>query len=241
MTFTFELDPGPAPALTAQSECAPWLDGDGRICARLFRGPSTDWIDWLDAGVFRIASDSSHVQVWPRSAHRDQDLVDLFHLRIQPLVLQSRGYQALHASAVAIRGAAAALAGVSGSGKSTLARALASRGHLHLADDAVVMRMGSKVDVCAASDKIGLAAVVLLTQDRERGPAPELRRITGPTACTSLLAHAHVFDEADRKRVVTDYARLADEVPIYRLAFRPVMSELPELIRAVEGLAEVSG
>jgi hypothetical protein len=51
------------------------------------------------------------------------------------------------------------------------------------------------------------------------------------------MAHAHVFDPADHERLVTDYARLVDVVPVFRLTYRPNMTELPSLGALVRGLA----
>jgi hypothetical protein len=64
---------------------------------------------------------------------------DGYHRFVLPLVLQARGLEVLHASAVRIPAGVVALCGASETGKSTLARALAARGHALWADDAVVL------------------------------------------------------------------------------------------------------
>ena len=56
---------------------------------------------------------------------------------VLPLVVQARGTQVLHASAVAGGNGIVALCGASGAGKSTLAGALMQRGHQLVADDAL--------------------------------------------------------------------------------------------------------
>jgi hypothetical protein len=58
------------------------------------------------------------------------------------LVLRLRGVPALHASAVAVGGAALAVAGPAGAGKSTTAAALAARGHPVVADDVLALPDG---------------------------------------------------------------------------------------------------
>ena len=58
-----------------------------------------------------------------------------------PLVLQARGTQVLHASAIVGKTGIVVLCGVSGAGKSTLAAALMQRGHTLAADDAVPFRV----------------------------------------------------------------------------------------------------
>lgn len=60
------------------------------------------------------------------------------------VVLRLRGIPSLHASAVAVDGAAVALVGAAGTGKSTTAAALAARGHALLADDVLALRTGEE-------------------------------------------------------------------------------------------------
>ena len=55
------------------------------------------------------------------------------------ILLAQRGFFLLHASTVAINGAAVAFFGPSGRGKSTLAAALSARGHALLADDMTII------------------------------------------------------------------------------------------------------
>ena len=57
------------------------------------------------------------------------------------VVLQTRGLLVLHASAVAVNGAAVAFLGNAGWGKSTTAAALNERGHLLLSDDLLAVRV----------------------------------------------------------------------------------------------------
>ncbi len=57
------------------------------------------------------------------------------------ILLRQRGFLTLHASAVAIDGAAAVFIGASGSGKSTIAAALHERGHAVIADDVVAVEL----------------------------------------------------------------------------------------------------
>ncbi|HEU4881390.1 MAG TPA: hypothetical protein VFT45_04065 [Longimicrobium sp.] len=57
------------------------------------------------------------------------------------LVLRLRGIPSLHASAVAVDGAAVALVGAAGTGKSSTAAAMAARGHALVADDVLALRV----------------------------------------------------------------------------------------------------
>ncbi|HYR07255.1 MAG TPA: hypothetical protein VEQ60_05790 [Longimicrobium sp.] len=60
------------------------------------------------------------------------------------LVLRLRGIPSLHASAVAVDGAAVALVGPAGAGKSSTAAALAARGHPLVADDVLALRTSAE-------------------------------------------------------------------------------------------------
>jgi len=71
---------------------------------------------------------------------RDGAVESVRHLlidQVMPLVVNLRGAEALHASAVLVDGKAVVFTGPTGSGKSTLAAALALGGHPVLADDCV--------------------------------------------------------------------------------------------------------
>jgi len=69
-------------------------------------------------------------------------VVDQFYRTVVPLALQSRGYGALHASAVRTPRGVVAFCARKESGKSTLAFALGRRGYSPWADDAVIFRAG---------------------------------------------------------------------------------------------------
>ena len=60
--------------------------------------------------------------------------------RLDAAWLRLRGVPALHASAVAVGGAALAVVGSAGAGKSTTAAARAARGHAVVADDVLALR-----------------------------------------------------------------------------------------------------
>jgi hypothetical protein len=63
------------------------------------------------------------------------------------LLLHQRGFLVLHASAVALGGAAVGFLGAPGQGKSTTAAALVARGHPLLADDVLVVRTDTAAPV----------------------------------------------------------------------------------------------
>jgi hypothetical protein len=73
----------------------------------------------------------------PQGGADDSRIEALWLSSVLPLVVQSRGREVLHASAVAGPSGVVVLCGPSGAGKSTLAGALAMRGHELVADDAL--------------------------------------------------------------------------------------------------------
>lgn len=64
----------------------------------------------------------------------------LFLDQVLPLLLNLRGREALHASAIGVAGGACAFMGMSGQGKSTLAAAFQVAGHRILSDDCLVLK-----------------------------------------------------------------------------------------------------
>lgn len=253
--LTLRVATDQAPSTTSLQERAPWLDGSGAICARVFRGRGARWIDWPDFGLFAIPTTGFETRVWPVS--NADNVSAFFRRRLQPLILQLYGYQSLHASAVLSSAGAVAFAGLSGMGKSTLACALRDLEFTQIADDAVVVDARSRpVEVRLLpfapqlrGDADGLdalrdehaplvataplALIVVLNQDAAADRAT-FQRLEGPAACVALMAHAHVFDPSDgMDRFVAEYAALANDVPVFRLTYRPDFSALPRLAQAV--------
>ncbi|HEX2077958.1 MAG TPA: hypothetical protein VHG08_09620 [Longimicrobium sp.] len=87
----------------------------------------------VDAAGTRVAC------AWP-AHYTVEDAATYLLGPVLGLVLRLRGVPALHASAVAIGGAALAVVGSAGAGKSTTAAALAARGHAVVADDVLALR-----------------------------------------------------------------------------------------------------
>jgi hypothetical protein len=87
----------------------------------------------VDAGGTRVAC------TWP--AHFTvEDAATYLLGPVFGLVLRLRGIPSLHASAVAVDGAAVALVGAAGVGKSSTAAGLCVRGHALVADDVLALR-----------------------------------------------------------------------------------------------------
>lgn len=77
------------------------------------------------------------------AARPELSLAGLRHLlldQVMPRVLNLRGREALHATAVAVRGGVCAFLGAAGTGKSTLAASFQSDGYLSVCDDCLVLQ-----------------------------------------------------------------------------------------------------
>jgi hypothetical protein len=75
----------------------------------------------------------------PARAQVRAQVIDHLMRAVVPLVLQSRGIQVLHASAIRLKDGVLGLCGRSSSGKSTLAYALGKRGYEVWADDSLLI------------------------------------------------------------------------------------------------------
>jgi len=224
--LTLELvESGRPPDFAAGVEVNIWRDEDGGVCARLFRGPASRWIDWPGLGLFWFEPQARIVHVHPAAGARREIVQATFARVLQPAILQALGRQALHASAVAGRAGVLAFCGPAHSGKSTLAYALGRAAYRHFADDALVLSLnGSEVradslpfaarlrptarrhfeaalptlpQAADAQSSNRVAAFFLLKQDPAcEGPARAVR-VPPARAFTELMTHAHCFDPSD--------------------------------------------
>lgn len=138
--------------------------------------------------------------------------------------------ETLHASAVAGPAAAVAFCGRSGAGKSTLARQLQGRGYALWGDDAVMWTASGSGDLVTFAQPTGsqtmpLAAILVLERlDEETAHADtECCRMTGASALTSVLPHAHPCPSDDERRqrdFLLRYVHLAATIPIVRVRFQ---------------------
>jgi len=99
--------------------------------------------------------------------------------QVMPLVLNLRGAEALHASAVLVDGGAVAFTGPTGSGKSTLAAELARAGHPVISDDCLgVVDGGTAFEVVPAYPGLRLRSDALHHLDLEEHPAQPVAEYT---------------------------------------------------------------
>lgn len=115
-----------------------WRDNDGDVCATGFCAGSEYWIRLHDLATFRFDTTSHDVTAFPLEHARRDWIIDSFYRSVLPLILQVRGREVLHASAVVMPAGVVAFGAISETGKSTLAYAFSQRGYDQWADDAVL-------------------------------------------------------------------------------------------------------
>lgn len=230
------------------------------------RGYVRGQVGWLDVdgvGLFRFAPTGA-VRVVPAGSGDDATLHDTWLRSVLPLVLQARGTEVLHASAVArADGSSLALAGRMLAGKSTLAAAAASRtGSVVYADDAVPFGFAEGGVVAepipfrlrlreesaqllsgqSAADaplpaRAPLAAIVVLDPRAEGEPA--YSRIDQSIAVGALMPHAYCFSlDASKERLFENYARLCTAVPVWRFTYPQRIDRLWDVVDRLLALPE---
>ncbi|MEO7189937.1 MAG: hypothetical protein ABI051_02660 [Vicinamibacterales bacterium] len=127
-----------------------WADDSGEVFARAFAADDARWIDWKGLGTFHFNDATRDVHVSPATGSSPDVIQRMFDRVVQPVILQTKGWQALHASAVSGPHGALIFCGQGRSGKSTLAYALGQQpGFRQLSDDAVVIRASTAaVQLC---------------------------------------------------------------------------------------------
>lgn len=218
------------PPLQGDRPVEMWRDTDGRLSAVSFvdagrrclhiEGVGTFWLDAGDSDVYATLTESGQPDV----------AIDAFQRMVVPIALHVRGRQVLHASAILDQERVVAFCGPSGAGKSTLAYALAQRGHLLWADDAVAFepsdppralqlpfRARLRPDSAAwfgdgsPDQSSGLFTPPPLPQagqqlgaiiTLERGEDLDIERLTPAAAFPALLPHAYYFMLDDSELLV---------------------------------------
>ena len=124
-------------------------------------------VRFRDCGEFVISADLSAVQVRRDPAGRVEMLPILMAGTVSALLLTLRGQTVLHASAVAVDGAAIAFVGQSGRGKSTLATLLCLDGADLVTDDVLTIAAGPPVTCIGGADEPRLRpAASVLAEER---------------------------------------------------------------------------
>jgi hypothetical protein len=136
------IAPGDEP-VSARSDAAGssvqvWRDEQGTRLASCHSVDGRRRVDVVGVGSFRFGALADTVTAHPWTSVPAKVIEETYYRSVLPVVLQARGTEVLHASAVHA-GGVVAICGASGTGKSTLAFALSRRGHRLWADDALAI------------------------------------------------------------------------------------------------------
>lgn len=121
------------------SEVTVWSDSRGVIGALSHTTAQEHWLHVLGIASFKLELEVDTVTAIPHQGSKPEAIVDEFQRTVWPTMLQLRGHEVLHGSAVHTPGGVVAFCALSETGKSTLAYALNRRGYALFADDAVVL------------------------------------------------------------------------------------------------------
>lgn len=247
----------PPEPLDAEGAVARWEANDGLVLHG-FRAGGSGWVSipgvaafgFTDAGPVTAVSDGATPDgvedAWVRSA--------------LPLVVQARGTQVLHASAIACARGAVALCGLSTAGKSTLAAALMQRGHRLVADDALgftvaasgvtalplPFRLRLRPQSALALGLPGIAAegpgggglplaAIVLLEPHDETYAPELEPVDAVEAFGALMPQAYCFSlEEGKEALVEAYLALARLVPVWLLSYPQEIGRLGDVVGVLE-------
>lgn len=236
---------------------ARWEANDGFVLHG-YRAAGHGWVTIPGFAAYRF--DREGEVLAENEGVSEQAILDAWYRSVLPLVLQARGTQVLHASAVACERGVVALCGTSTSGKSTLAWALEGRGYPVLADDALPFTVDLAATVYPIPHRLRLRPDVLEFHEivpeegvraPDPGPQPLVALITlergkaesgaqplAPAAAfAALLPHAYCFglDVLEEKAALADaYMELATRVPASHLILPEGLDRLGEAVDAVE-------
>jgi hypothetical protein len=130
--------PGGDPVPELPSDAQVWRDHGNVPRAYGYSHNGDQWLCLPGQAAFRFDKADGQIEAIVPAETPDRRVEELYQRHAMPLVLQARGRELLHASAVLTPRGAVAFAGSSGAGKSTMAFALSQRGYPPLADDALL-------------------------------------------------------------------------------------------------------
>ena len=116
-----------------------WRTLDGDVAASFYRAASGYLLRFPDCADFAIDLGRQVVTCTPAPDMVDENIADLYFNQVLPLLMGYDGDPVLHASGIAIDGAAIGFVGPTGRGKSTLAAAFARAGYPFLTDDGLIL------------------------------------------------------------------------------------------------------
>jgi hypothetical protein len=180
-----------------------WRDWSGVPRAYGYTLDGDHWIRLPELGSFRFTLGGEWVEAWVPEPIPRRDIEEAFRRHVLRFVLQARGHELLHASAVAMPSGAIAFCGSSGVGKSTLAYGFSRRGHPPIADDALLFeQVGGTVRVFPLPFMLHLSGESALSGRGRKAPVNLDPQIVagGPREASLQLAALFVLEpsgEAD--------------------------------------------
>jgi hypothetical protein len=246
----------------AEGKVEIWKGNDG-FEAYGYSAAGLHWAHLPGTASFCFAADSNVVAI-PEPDVPPEIVEDAYFRNVLPLVIQLRGHEVLHASAVVTRAGLLVICGVSGAGKSTFAYGLSQRGCSLWADDAVALDIdeapitafpvpfslglrsdasrffGRESRIAATTVAARSVPFAVMTLEPALGHASRVVDITSlepAAAFTALLPHAYFFrlSDAARNAVMLDrYLRLASSVPTFAVRFRRGLDEMPAVLDEIE-------
>src|SRR5262245_38103593 len=118
-----------------------WRDAAGGVGTHSLPADERYWMDLPGLATFSFDERSDRVVAAPYPGIARDTVAELYWHSALPLVVQARGGEVLHASAVVMPHGVVAFCGASKSGKSTIAYGLHQRGYSLWADDAVALEV----------------------------------------------------------------------------------------------------
>ncbi|HEX9255450.1 MAG TPA: hypothetical protein VF938_07885 [Candidatus Angelobacter sp.] len=149
-----EIPALPVPTLNPRVEV--WRDNEGLISAYGEVLEEEYRMHLPGLATFSFTHRSNEIAARVTNETREDLVLDAYFRKVLPMVLQVRGREVLHASAVRFPKGIVALCGVSSSGKSTIAFGLGQRGHALWADDSVVLELSDPIRVVSVPFNIRL-------------------------------------------------------------------------------------
>ena len=238
-----------------------WLDSCGTVC--LWATVHDDRPSLVAPGCALYELRDDCVRATPFRERAEGLVEDVYWRSVLPLVLQSRGVQALHASAVVGPSGVVAICGRSGSGKSTTAFGLSRRGYRLWSDDAVVVssveppRTAALAGVvrllpdvrehfqvtstglplgCEIGEEQNIAMIVVL-RPNPAAPGTGPRPLASGEALTAVVEHAYCYNfETAKRDLASDYLRLLAGVPVVEIGRPRGLDGLESFLDVIEGL-----
>jgi len=236
---------------------------DGRVCAYAGSHDGRYWIELVGVGTFEFEAFEPAVTVEAAPSATQSQVEKGYLNSILPFILQLRGCEVLHASAVRGPRGVVGFCAPSETGKTTLAYGLHQRGYPAWTDDVLAFEQNgdgitalpvpfrlflraSAEEYFAAGGLYSawektpqpLAALCMVKRlPAASGGAHVIRRLPVGEAFALALAHGYAFslEDAARKRLMLEgYLALVAATPVYEIALAPGFDRFPALLDLVE-------